>query len=87
LLISLQNNRYSVPASGSSSIADYYHTFQTLCDAFAVVGQPFNGFEMVFFLLAGLGSDFDHFVTSVTTIAELFLWMRFMAIFSLMRCG
>jgi hypothetical protein len=55
---------------GSSSIADYYHTFQTLCDALAVVGQPLNGFEKVSFLLAGLGSDFDPFITSVTTRAE-----------------
>jgi len=55
---------------GSSSIADYYHTFQTLCDALAVVGQPLNGFEKVSFLLAGLGSKFDPFVTSVTTRAE-----------------
>jgi hypothetical protein len=57
---------------GSSSIADYYHTFQTLCDALAVVGQPLNGFEMVSFLPVGLGSDFDHFVTFVTTRAEPF---------------
>jgi hypothetical protein len=28
---------------GSSSIADYYRTFQTLCDALVVVGQPLNG--------------------------------------------
>jgi len=55
---------------GSSSIADYYHTFQTLCDSLAVVGQPLNGFENVSFLLAGLGSDFDPFVTSITTRAE-----------------
>jgi hypothetical protein len=55
---------------GSSSIADYYHTFQTLYDSLAVVGQPLNGFEKVSFLLAGLGSDFDPFVTCVTTRAE-----------------
>jgi len=55
---------------GSSSIADYYHTFRTLCDALAVVGQPLNGFEKVSFLLAGLGFDLDPFVTSVTTRAE-----------------
>jgi len=55
---------------GSSSIADYYHTFQTLCDALAVFGQPLNVFVMVSFLLAGLGSDFDPFVTFVTTRAE-----------------
>jgi hypothetical protein len=45
-------------------------TFQTQCDALAVVGQPLNGFEIVSFLLAGLRSDFDPFVTSVTTRAE-----------------
>jgi hypothetical protein len=55
---------------GSSSIADYYHTFQTLCDALAVVVQHLNGFEKVSFLLAGLGSDFDPFVASITTRVE-----------------
>jgi len=55
---------------GSSSIADYYHTFKTLCDALVVVGQPLNGFEKVSFLLAGLGYEFDPFVTSVKTRAE-----------------
>jgi hypothetical protein len=48
---------------GSSSIAYYYHKFQTLSNAPAIVGQPLNEFEMVSFLMAGLGSDFDHFVT------------------------
>jgi hypothetical protein len=55
---------------GSSSIADYFHTFQTLCDALAIAGQPLNGFEKVSFLLVGLGSEFDPFVTSVTTRVE-----------------
>jgi hypothetical protein len=55
---------------GSLSIADYYRTFQTLCDALAIVGQPLNGIEKVSFLLAGLGSDFDPFITSVTNRAE-----------------
>lgn len=34
------------------------------------MGQPLNNFELVSFLLAGLVSDNDPFVTSVTTHVE-----------------
>jgi hypothetical protein len=55
---------------GSSSVADYFQRFQSLTDSLATVGQPVNDFEMVAFLLAGLGPDYDPFVTSVTTRVE-----------------
>jgi hypothetical protein len=54
----------------SSSVADYFQRFQSLTDSLATVGQPVNDFEMVAFLLAGLGPDYDPFVTSVTTRVE-----------------
>jgi hypothetical protein len=52
---------------GNSSVADYFHKFTTLVDTLAAVDQPLNPFEASSFLLGELGSDFDSFVTSVTT--------------------
>jgi hypothetical protein len=55
---------------GNSSIADYFQRFTGLTDSLAAVDQPINAFEAVSFLLADLGSDYDSFVTSVTTRVE-----------------
>jgi hypothetical protein len=52
---------------GNSSVTDYFHKMKTLIDTLAAYGQPLNDFETVSFLLAGLGLEFDHLVTSVTT--------------------
>ena len=52
---------------GDNSIADYYHKFTTLIDTLAVVDQPLPHHETLSFLLAGLGSDYDALVTSVST--------------------
>ena len=50
---------------GDSSIADYFHKFTGLADTLAAIDHPLKEFELVSFLLAGLGPDFDSFVTSV----------------------
>lgn len=52
---------------GNSSIANYFHQFTTLVDTLTAIDQPLSEFEIVSFLLVGLGSDYDSFVTSVTT--------------------
>jgi hypothetical protein len=52
---------------GSSSVTDYFHKLKNLSDTLAACGQPLNDFEAMSFLLAGLGSEFDPLVTSVTT--------------------
>jgi len=52
---------------GNSSITEYFQTIKTLSDTLAAAGQPLNDFESVSFLLKGLGSEYDPFVTSVTT--------------------
>jgi hypothetical protein len=52
---------------GGSSVTDYFQKFKSLADTLAAAGQPLNDFELISFLLAGLGSEFDPFVTSVTT--------------------
>jgi hypothetical protein len=62
--------RLATLKKGNASIADYYHNFQNLTDSLAAVDQLINEFEKQAFLLAGLGSDYDPFVTSVTTQVE-----------------
>jgi len=52
---------------GNNSITEYFQTIKTLRNTLAVVGQPINAFEAVSFLLKGLGTEFDPFVTFVTT--------------------
>jgi hypothetical protein len=55
---------------GNTSVADYFQKFTCLTDTLAAVNQPLNDFEAISFLLAGLGTDYDSFVTSVTTRVE-----------------
>lgn len=55
---------------GNSTIADYFQKFQALADAPVVVGKYIDDFEQQAFLLASLGSDYDPFVTSITTRAD-----------------
>ena len=57
---------------GNSSIADYFHQFTSLVNTLVAIDQPLNEFEIVYFLLASLGSDYDSFVTSVTTSVDPF---------------
>lgn len=59
---------------GNSSIANCFHQFTNLADTLAAIDQPLNDFELVSFLLARLGSNYNSFVTSVTTCVDsLFL--------------
>ena len=58
----------------NSSIANCFHQFTNLADTLAAIDQPLNDFELVSFLLARLGSNYNSFVTSVTTCVDpLFL--------------
>ena len=52
---------------GNSSIVDYFHRFTTLVDTFASIAHALNDFEIISFLLASLVSEYDSFVTSMTT--------------------
>ena len=52
---------------GNSSITDYFHQFTTLVDTLAATTHALNDFEIISFLLGGLESKYDSFVTSVTT--------------------
>jgi hypothetical protein len=55
---------------GNTSVADYFQKFTSLTDTLAAVNQTLNDFEATSFLLAGLGTDYDSFVTSATTRVE-----------------
>jgi hypothetical protein len=57
----------AIVKKGSNSITEYFQTIKTLSDTLTAAGQPLNDFESVSFLLKGLGSEYDPFVTSVTT--------------------
>jgi hypothetical protein len=52
---------------GSASITEYFQSFKALCDNLAAAGQHLNDFECTSYFLASLGSDYDPFVTSITT--------------------
>ena len=52
---------------GNSSIVGYFHQFTTLVDTLAATVHALKDFEITSFLLAGLGFEYDFFVTSVTT--------------------
>jgi hypothetical protein len=55
---------------GSTSISDFFHTFTGLADTLAAIDQPLPEFQLVSFLLAGLGPEYDSFVTSVQQRTE-----------------
>ena len=52
---------------GTLSIADYFQNVKQLTDTLAIVHQPLDDFEVISYLIGGLSSDYDSFVTSVIT--------------------
>ncbi|XP_059454274.1 uncharacterized protein LOC132184572 [Corylus avellana] len=59
---------------GASSITDYFHKAQTLAHTLAAINEPLNDFEVVFYILVRLSTDYDPLVTSITTrIAPIFM--------------
>jgi uncharacterized membrane protein YgcG len=52
---------------GDLSIADFFHRFTGLADTLAAIDQPLADYELVSFLVAGLGSEYDSLVTSIQT--------------------
>ncbi|KAJ0962599.1 hypothetical protein J5N97_027721 [Dioscorea zingiberensis] len=49
------------------SVADYFNKVKQLADTLAAIGRPLEDEEIITYLLAGLDSEFDPLVTSVTT--------------------
>ncbi|KAF5475573.1 hypothetical protein F2P56_007367 [Juglans regia] len=55
---------------GSESISSYFNKARTLAASMGAAGQPLSDSEFTVYLLAGLGTDFDSLVTSLTTRAD-----------------
>jgi hypothetical protein len=49
-----------------TSAADYFRQMKTLADTLAAIGQPLRDDEIIAYILAGLGPDFDSLVTTLT---------------------
>ena len=56
---------------GDSFIADYFHKFTGLIATLAAIDKPLTEEEQISFLLAGLGSEFESFVTMVQMRTDL----------------
>lgn len=53
-----------------SSVADCFQMMKRLADTMASIGYPLHDEETMSYILAGLDSDYDSLVTSVTTRPE-----------------
>ena len=56
---------------GDSSIADYFHKFTGLIATLAAIDKPLTEEEQISLLLAGLGSEFESFITTVQMRTDL----------------
>lgn len=52
---------------GNSNVTDYFQKMRSLGDTLTAVGQALSDTEMSSYILAGLGTEYDPFVTSITT--------------------
>lgn len=50
--------------------ADYFRHMKTLADSLAAIGQPLREDEIIAYILAGLGPDYDSLVTTLSVKAE-----------------
>ena len=51
---------------GNSTISEYFHKAKTYSDLLASIGQPLSNNDIVTYLLAGLPSDYDSLIVTVT---------------------
>lgn len=56
--------------NGSKSIANYYQQAKLLSDTLAMIGKTLSPPEFITYLLAGLNSNYESVVTSITTRAN-----------------
>lgn len=52
---------------GSETISEYFHKATALSSSLSVAGRPLSPSEFIIYLLAGLGSEYESIVTSITT--------------------
>jgi len=65
----VMQSRYQLATlkKGAPSIAYYFQKVQKLAHTLAAIDETLKDSELVSYLLAGLGSDYDPFITSITT--------------------
>jgi len=65
----VMQSRYQLATlkKGALSIADYFQKAQTLAHTLAASEEPLKSSEFISYLLAGLNSEYDPLVTSITT--------------------
>jgi hypothetical protein len=52
------------------SAADYFRQMKTLADTLAAIGQPLSEDDIIAYILAGLGPDYDSLVTTLTVRSD-----------------
>lgn len=52
---------------GSLSISDYFQKAKSLSHSLAVIEEPLKDSELISYILAGLGPEYDSLVTTITT--------------------
>ncbi|KAA8531836.1 hypothetical protein F0562_006447 [Nyssa sinensis] len=68
----IMHTQYSLATlkKGSETITEYFHKAKVLSASLNAAGHPLSPHEFNIYLLAGLGSDYDSIVTSITTRPE-----------------
>ncbi|KAK1613068.1 hypothetical protein QYE76_036741 [Lolium multiflorum] len=60
----------AVAKKKGTSAADYFRHMKTLADSLAAIGQPLCEDEVIAYILAGLGPDYDSLVTTLTVKSD-----------------
>jgi hypothetical protein len=65
----VMHSRYQLATlkKGSSSISGFFQKAQSLAHTLAAIDEPLKDSELISYILAGLGSDYDPLITSITT--------------------
>ncbi|GKV51884.1 hypothetical protein SLEP1_g58503 [Rubroshorea leprosula] len=59
------NQSMTTMRKGNDSIHEYIRKFKTTCDELAAIGKPIPDKNKVFWLLQGLGKEYENFVTTM----------------------
>ncbi|GKV51885.1 hypothetical protein SLEP1_g58504 [Rubroshorea leprosula] len=59
------NQSMTTMRKGNDSIHEYIRKFKTTCDELAAIGKPMPDKNKVFWLLQGLGKEYENFVTTM----------------------
>jgi hypothetical protein len=65
----VMHSRYQLATlkKGASSISDFFQKAQSIAHTLAAIDEPLKASELISYILAGLGSNYDPLITSITT--------------------